>query len=45
MRDSELAQARLATNLIAVILSATDNEGVMAYAGNLAAALRDIIWY
>lgn len=42
MRDSELVQARLAVNLIAVILSATDNEGVMAYAGNLAAALRDI---
>lgn len=42
MKNDELVQARLAVNLIAVILSATDNEGVMAYAGNLAAALRDI---
>lgn len=42
MNDSELMQARLAVNLIAIILSATDNEGVMAYAGNLAAALRDV---
>ena len=35
-------QTRLATNLIAIILSAPDNEAVLAYAGNLAAALRDM---
>lgn len=41
-KANELMQARLAVNLIAVILSATDNDGVMAYAGNLAAVLRDM---
>lgn len=41
-KANELMQARLAVNLIAVILSVTDNEGAMAYAGNLAAALRDM---